>query len=241
MAEAGIQRASLDLTHVLYDSSSHVSLLMALITLSPILLMASYAVLAVFTRELTVVHMWAGQFLCEFFNWVIKHLIKEDRPVDSVGNGYGFPSSHSQYMAYFATFLVLHLHFRHRFVSTGYWIVDQVFRIALHAAFITWAAVVAYSRYYLAYHSIAQVLWGVFIGIAFAVPFYIVTELVPTRCPDSLLGKTRLFILTNPVSTWLRVRDGWAVWPDSGTEEQWQAWQKEWKRQRAVEQKTKTT
>ena len=64
----------------------------------------------------------------------------------SVGTGYGFPSSHSQYMAYFATFLVLHLHFRHRFVSSGSWIIDQSFRLLLHAAFIGWAGTVAYSR-----------------------------------------------------------------------------------------------
>ncbi|THH15231.1 hypothetical protein EW146_g5211 [Bondarzewia mesenterica] len=74
------QKASLDLTHVLYDASSHVSLALALITLSPILLMASYAVLAVYTREITIINMWAGQFLCEAFNWVVKHLIKEERP-----------------------------------------------------------------------------------------------------------------------------------------------------------------
>lgn len=124
---------------------------------------ASYAVLAVFTRELTIINMWAGQLLCEVFSWILKRAIKQERPSGrvqcvcvvrtasyrisgSVGTGYGFPSSHSQYMAYFATFLVLHLHFRHRFISTGSWIIDQSFRLLLHAAFIGWAGTVAYSR-----------------------------------------------------------------------------------------------
>ncbi|KAI0046977.1 PAP2-domain-containing protein [Auriscalpium vulgare] len=234
---ADIQRASLDLTHVIYDASSHVSLAMALITLSPILLMAAYAVLAVFTREVTVINMWAGQFLCEAFNWGVKRLIKQERPVDSVGNGYGFPSSHSQYMAYFATFLVLHLHFRHRFVSMGSTAVDRLFRLTLHAAFISWAGVVAYSRYHLAYHSPYQVLWGVGLGVLFAVVFYLATELVPTRRPASVLGRIRLFLLSNPVSVWLRVRDGWAVWPDSGTEQQWYAWHTEWQKQTRLAEK----
>jgi len=231
MSDAAL--TSLDLTHVLYNGSSHVSLLMALITLSPILLMASYAVLAVFTRELTIIDMWAGQLLCEAFNWVIKRSVKEERPPGSVGNGYGFPSSHSQYMAYFATFLILHLHFRHRFVSTGNWFVDKLFRLSLHAAFISWAGTVAYSRYYLSYHSAVQVLWGISIGIVFGAAFYTMTELIPTQLPDSHLGRFRIFLLDNPISTWFRIRDGWAVWPDSGTENQWHLWRTEWEKKSA--------
>ncbi|KAA1470209.1 PAP2-domain-containing protein [Dentipellis sp. KUC8613] len=224
---AEIQRASLDLTHVVYDADSHVSLALALITLSPILLMASYAVLAVYTRELTVINMWAGQLLCEAFNWAVKRMVKEERPIDSVGTGYGFPSSHSQYMAYFTTFLILHLWYRHQFVSTGYRIVDALFQLALHSALIGWAATVAYSRLHLAYHSPSQVLWGVSLGIGFAVVFYLAAELIPTKRPNSYLGIVRTQLITNPVSTWLRLRDGWLVWPDGGVEEQWLAWRKE--------------
>lgn len=224
------QKASLDLTHVLYDASSHVSLALALITLSPILLMASYAVLAVYTREVTIINMWAGQLLCEFLNWVVKRLVKQERPIDSVGNGYGFPSSHSQYMAFFATFLVLHLHCRHKFVSTGFWAVDVLWQAAVHFALIGWAVVVAYSRLHLAYHSHHQVLWGATIGVVFAAFWYLVTEHIPTRNPDSVLGQWRDFIIRNPVSKWIRLRDGWAVWSDSGIEEQWQAWDREWEK-----------
>jgi PAP2 superfamily len=117
-------------------------------------------------REMTILNMWAGQFCCEAFNLVIKRLVKQTRPPGrlsstgvrinldvtfdppgSVGNGYGFPSSHSQYMGYFATFLVLHLHFRHKFPSTGYWLIDQTFRTLMYSAVISWTVVVAYSRY----------------------------------------------------------------------------------------------
>ena len=37
--------------------------------------------LAVFTRELTIINMWAGQLLCEAFNWIIKRAIKQERPI----------------------------------------------------------------------------------------------------------------------------------------------------------------
>jgi membrane-associated phospholipid phosphatase len=66
---------------------------------------------------------------------------------DSLGNGYGFPSSHSQYMGYFASFLMCHLYFRHRFTSCGYPILDRAWRVLLYVGIGGWAVVVAYSRF----------------------------------------------------------------------------------------------
>ena len=178
----GSQLASLDLTHVLCecqrnplrtlsdvfadDANSHLSFGLALLTLSPILLMASYASLAVFTRELTVLIMWAGQLLCEASNYLLKHWLKQPRPngqsdghlhiviltallsarAAALGDGYGFPSSHSQWMAYFATFLICHVGFRHRFTPTGSGLVDFLLRLVVILGLITWAGGVAYSR-----------------------------------------------------------------------------------------------
>jgi hypothetical protein len=64
-----------------------------------------------------------------------------------VGNGYGFPSSHSQYMGYFATFLILHLHFKHKLRPSGHRIVDQASQASVYLAIVAWAITVAYSRY----------------------------------------------------------------------------------------------
>jgi len=50
-------------------------------------------------------------------------------------------------MGYFATFLILHFHFRHTFPKSGSWILDKVFRALVYLALITWAVTVAYSRY----------------------------------------------------------------------------------------------
>ena len=128
---------------------------------------ASYVALAVQTREFLIITMWIGQVACELLNWVIKQIIKEERPigisfvlqlekdaftdlfshVGSVGNGYGFLSSHSQYMAYFATFLVCHLYLRHRFLSTGYTFLDRLWRVVVYTWVLAWAGLVAYSRY----------------------------------------------------------------------------------------------
>ena len=48
---------------------------------------ASYAVLAVYTREVTIINMWAGQLLCEFLNWVVKRLVKQERPIGAFSCG----------------------------------------------------------------------------------------------------------------------------------------------------------
>jgi dolichyldiphosphatase len=61
-------------------------------------------------------------------------------------NGYGFPSSHSQYMGYFGAFLTCHVFFRHRFASTGSAVVDQLFRVVVYLGIAAWAGIVAYSR-----------------------------------------------------------------------------------------------
>lgn len=69
-------------------------------------------------------------------------------------------------------------------------------------------------------------LWGVGIGIIFGTTFYTLMEWIPARWPKSFLGRIRRWILTNEVSTWFRLRDGWLVWDDAGREAEWQAWRR---------------
>ncbi|OCH91518.1 PAP2-domain-containing protein [Obba rivulosa] len=228
---------ALDLTYVLYDEASHLAHALALLTLSPILLCLmsrkpAYLALALYTRELLFFELGAGQLLCEAFNYFLKHIIKEERPNLDLGEGYGFPSSHSQWMGYFAAFMTCHFIFRHRFPTTGIRVLDVAWKATVHSAIALWAAAVATSRYYLSYHTIPQVLWGLAIGIAFGATYYSVVELIPVWWPSSLLGQARILLLSNPVSTWFRLRDGWAVWHDGGIETQWLRWREEWDRQR---------
>ncbi|KAF7370501.1 acidPPc domain-containing protein [Mycena sanguinolenta] len=234
-------QASLDLTHVLYDDSSYFSLALALVTLSPILLMPAYAVLAFQTREYLVIMMWAGQLAGEVLNLALKHTIKQSRPSYSAATGYGFPSSHSQYMGYFASFLILHLYFRHRFSTTGSQILDQAWRATIYVALMSWALAVAYSRFYLRYHSIAQILWGLGIGAFLGISFYTVCELLPRRRPKSIFYAVKTCLVQNPVSTWLQIRDGWDVWADGGREAEWLRWRAEWDRRQIAAASKKAT
>jgi len=233
-----MSQGSLDLTHVVYDDSSVFSLILALITLSPILLMASYAALAVQTREYIILVMWGGQLAGEALNWLLKHIVKQDRPIESIGNGYGFPSSHSQYMAYFASFLICHLFFRHRFGKTNYPLFDILWRVVVYLGLLCWSSTVAYSRYYLGYHNVNQILWGIGIGAALGVSVYIMAELIPQRQPTSLLGNIKRGLLSNPLCTWLQIRDGWAIWSDGGREDEWRRWKIEWEKQWAAQKRS---
>lgn len=202
--------------------------------MTPILLMASYAALAVMSREYLILAMWAGQFAGEALNLVIKHLIKQERPIDSIGSGYGFPSSHSQYMAYFCTFLMLHLYFRHRFSSTGSKAVDVIWRLCVYSGLLLWTGLVAYSRYYLGYHNLHQIFWGLVIGSSLGAFVYTFAQLLPTWYPQSLLGQFKAWLISNPVSTWVQLRDGWDVWADGGREGDWIRWKQEWDKRHKV-------
>lgn len=53
---------------------------MAIMTLSPILVVPAYLAVFVFERELVVLNMLAGQLINEVFSWVLKHRLKEERP-----------------------------------------------------------------------------------------------------------------------------------------------------------------
>ncbi|KAH8833052.1 hypothetical protein DL96DRAFT_1584481 [Flagelloscypha sp. PMI_526] len=184
--------------------------------------------------------MWAGQFFGEGLNWVIKRIVKQERPILEIGDGYGFPSSHSQYMGYFTSFLVCHLYFRHRFASSGFPLLDQLWRICVYAALYGWAGVVAYSRYHLGYHAPHQIYWGLGIGIMLGTSLYFVAELLPSWYPKSLLGQLKKFAVTNPISTWCQIRDGWALWADGGRHSEWLHWKQGWTEQQRLLETGKT-
>jgi dolichyldiphosphatase len=74
------QLASLKVTHVYYNPDDPLSLVSAYLALIPQALMVIYVTLIYARREIEVVLMFAGQLLCELANWILKRLIKEDRP-----------------------------------------------------------------------------------------------------------------------------------------------------------------
>ena len=137
-----------------------------------------------------------------------------------LGKGYGMPSSHAQFVAYFSTFLSLFLLFRHQpyhhphasttHIPTPFW---QRLLLALLSVFC--AAAVAQSRIYLNYHTPRQVYAGCAAGVSCAIAWFIVTSLARSYGLVDLL-------LDLPLAKWARIRDlvvtetledaGWERW-----------------------------
>ncbi|PSR90821.1 PAP2 superfamily-domain-containing protein, partial [Coniella lustricola] len=271
-----IALASLSLTHVYYDPSDPVSYLCAWLALVPQALCIVYATLIWSTREAEVMLLFGGQLACEAVNFALKRLIKEERPSrihKTGGKGYGMPSSHAQFVAFWAVAMVLFLLVRHtpNWTDHGYrprgaagagagagraetatgggaaedintnthtatnprstawgadWVMVESYahrpwsftERAIASVFVlAIAAAVAWSRVYLGYHTVKQVLVGALAGALSAFAWFAITYVVRE---SGLLG----WALETPIARGLRVRDlvvsedltqaGWEKWED---------------------------
>ena len=164
--------------------------------------------------------MFAGQMGCEALNFALKRFIKEERPKQMYGKGYGMPSSHAQFVAYFSISLMLFLIFRHappKYPSASHTPLNMFSRVGLSIMAIGCAAMVAWSRIYLNYHTPKQVLVGWAAGALSAVLWFAVTAIIREI---GLLA----WILDTPVARLFRVRDlvieedlcqaGWERWEE---------------------------
>ncbi|OGM50187.1 PAP2 domain protein [Aspergillus bombycis] len=207
--------ASLSLTHVHYNPNDPLSFLSAWLALVPQALCVTYVTLIWATREVEVLLMFAGQMGCEALNFVLKRIIQEERPKQMLGKGYGMPSSHAQFVAYFAVYLGLFLTFRHNptHPESSFHI---LIRIVLAMGLSVGAGAVAISRIYLNYHTPKQVLAGCGAGIGCAFAWFLVTAFLRTHgWLDWILDLT--------ISTHLRLRD--LVVSEDLAEAGWQRWE----------------
>ena len=123
--------------------------------------------------------MFAGQMACELFNLALKRILKEERPIQMHGRGYGMPSSHAQFVAFFSTSLALFLLFRHtpKAPTASHTPLSMIERAGLSVAAILGAGLVACSRIYLNYHTEKQVLVGCLAGVVSALGWFVVTAI----------------------------------------------------------------
>lgn len=108
-----------------------------------------------------LISLFSGQCLCELIARILKSLIGHDRPLIDTSslNDYGIPSSHSQFMVftfYFLTYCYVELHY-HSSKSP-----HPLYFLLLLAS--TSTIMVSFSRWYLCYHYIYQIIAGWIIG-----------------------------------------------------------------------------
>ncbi|KAM0346025.1 hypothetical protein ACHAPU_005786 [Fusarium lateritium] len=217
--------ASLSVTHVYYDPEDYLSLACAYLALLPQALCVVYATLVLFTREVEVALMFLGQLSCEVLNFALKRLIKEERPRRIHGKGYGMPSSHAQFVAFWSVSLALFLLVRHKpprvhqsRAQDGVhrpWSVLE--RVAVSVVAATIAAATAWSRVYLNYHTPKQVVVGSVAGVVSAVGWFVIVDVLRQT---GWLG----WALETPLARAFRVRDlvveedmcqaGWEKWEE---------------------------
>ena len=120
------------------------------------------------------------------------------------GKGYGMPSSHAQFVAYWATSVTLFLLLRHKphtpNTSTTHVPTSLFQRLVLSILVVGGAAAVAESRIYLNYHTPKQVLVGCMAGMFCALAWFgVVTYLRLAGWVD--------WALDHDLARYFRVRD----------------------------------
>ena len=180
------------LTTTTDDPSDRIAKLLALVTLSPIFLLCSYVTIILLRRELTFINALIGQLACEGLNWALKRLIKQPRPTGHLGAGYGMPSSHSQFLGFFAAFFLLHFYLNRPPLLKPRTLINSMRRFEHALAMVLIASIsilTCYSRHHLHYHTPLQIVVGLSIGLAFGGTYYFFTEYLsrkPLRLPAPL-------------------------------------------------------
>ncbi|KAJ3017488.1 hypothetical protein HKX48_003516 [Thoreauomyces humboldtii] len=210
--------ASISLTHVQFDPSDPLGMFMAYASLAPIAILVSYGTLVAFRRDLATCLMLTGQLVNEGVNFVAKKVVKQARPTavmaefptlacahtEYLGNGYGMPSSHSQFVAFFAVYASIYAIRKLHFTSS-------IWKALIHSSVTSMAGLVAFSRYTIPRSFVSplpspstpspthltRVVVGLACGTAFAVVWYELCTRV--LIPSIDLG--------HPLARWLLLRD----------------------------------
>ena len=163
-------------TFVEYVSGSAFQKLLALISLSPIFVMVSYATLLVSRRDLHTLTLLCGQLVNEAVNTALKHALGVARPFPALhaafnaASPYAMPSDHAQFVFFLAAYVALW--------SSRRWLVGAAWRLALVSVAFAWACAVSVSRVVLRYHTVSQIVAGAVIGAVGGAAWFHFTERV---------------------------------------------------------------
>lgn len=92
---------------------------------------------------------------------------------------YGMPSSHAQYVWFFTTYVIYFVFIRLHHMNNNT-IMENVSKLLIISSSLLMSTLVSFSRIYLDYHSISQVVWGGIVGFLFATFWFAFTYLILT-------------------------------------------------------------
>jgi len=170
---------TLSITHVEYPVGDKLGKILAIYSLAPIAIAIILFTWFMSRRDLHTFTLGLGVICNHGINHFLKQFFKEPRPVlrETVFEEYGMPSNHSQYMWFVCFYLVLFVKYRLRLLNTKGEIIWKLIAGVLSLAS---AGIMAYSRVYLGYHTVPQVVWGSVVGAVFALVWFLITQILFT-------------------------------------------------------------
>eukprot|EP00249_Psilotum_nudum_P011467 c23193_g1_i1 orf=462-1136(+) len=164
------------LTHVRYEAGDSLGGLLAWASLLPVFIfLGGFMTHFIFRRELQAMFFAVGLIISQIFNDFVKDAVKEDRPFTcqalEMCDSHGWPSSHSQFMCFFSIYVTLLVTCSFTF-STRF---GKLFLMVLPWPF---TGLVMYSRIYLGYHTLGQVLAGGCLGLILGTVWYLIVNVV---------------------------------------------------------------
>lgn len=165
----------LSLTFIEYQEGDKIGFFLAWFSMLPFIYIVSLCTLIIFRRDIQTIMYFGGFCVSEVFNHYLKKIFKQARPArtrDKMGlyDVHGMPSDHAQTFFYFMTYLAIFIIVKSKMPGTPR--LRAMRNRFLVFGQIVMAAVVAYSRVYLHYHTIAQVVVGAVIGITLGFVWY---------------------------------------------------------------------
>lgn len=146
-----------DYTLVLYKKDDIISEFLALWSLYPIGVLIFYFSWFITTREIEPCIIAGGQVINDIINNILKKLIKFNRPNTIHGDGYGMPSAHSQFTGFLTIYFIMRLIYQLPNIK-------KLNKTLIYIYLILTSILIMFSRYYLNYHHLEQIIIGFLLG-----------------------------------------------------------------------------
>ncbi|CAF0886251.1 unnamed protein product [Adineta ricciae] len=192
----------LSITFIEYQDGDKLGLILAWFSMLPFIYIVSLCTLIIFRRDIQTIMYLGGFFVSGIINHFLKIICKQERPERTRNRVdfyeiYGMPSAHAQSFFYFMTYMAIFVILKSQMPGSSK---TRPIRHRLFVfAQILAAILVAYSRVYLYYHTIAQVVVGGCLGIIFAcIWYYFVNYQFIKYVP---------LIVEHPLAKYLLIRD----------------------------------
>lgn len=170
----------LSLTYVTFPENDIIGKIFAWSSLLPIFILVAFITLIIFRREVHTILLFLGILLNEMVNMGMKSYFKAPRPCRPgddklLYSKFGMPSSHAQFMCFFATYMLCFAYIRLKTRESEKFM-DNIRRHVLSLSAVGGAVIVCVSRIYLYYHTLEQVFIGFVIGSICGILWFCVVE-----------------------------------------------------------------